>query len=69
MIHDLSYPEGQPFNELIPNDLTTVQYEDSDYVVSLIMAVRISKVRIKNAFCIMPIHSLDCHLCGFHWHG
>lgn len=36
VIHDLSFPKGRGVNDLIPNHLTSVVYEDFDYVVSLI---------------------------------
>lgn len=71
VIHDLSFPKGQGVNDLIPNHLTSVTYEDFDHVVHLIRTtgkgVLISKVDIQNAFRIMPIHFDDIHLFGFVW--
>lgn len=37
VIHDLSFPKGQGINDLIPNHITSVQYEDFDYVFQLII--------------------------------
>lgn len=58
-------------NNLIPNSLTSVHYEDFDHVVGLIRragrGALIAKVDIQNAFKMMPIHSDDIHLFGFCW--
>lgn len=71
VIHDLSYPKGRGVNDLIPNHLTSVTYEDFDHVVGLIRqagrGALIAKVDIQNAFRIMPIHCEDIHLFGFSW--
>lgn len=71
VIHDLSFPKGQGVNDLIPNHLTSVSYEDFEYVVKLVCRAGhgslISKVDIQNAFRIMPIHPKDIHLFGFFW--
>lgn len=71
VIHDLSFPKGQGVNDLIPNHLTSVSYEDFDHVAHLIrqsgVGALISKVDIQNAFRIMPIHSSCVHLFGFFW--
>lgn len=73
VIHDLSFPKGKGVNDLIPNNLTSVSYEDFDHVVGLIrragQGALISKVDIQNAFRIMPIHPSDVHLVGFAWRG
>lgn len=70
VIHDLSIPKGRGVNDLIPNELTSVQYEDFDHVMRLIQLAGpyawISKVDIKHAFRIMLIHPDDVHLFGFH---
>lgn len=69
VIHDLSFPKGRGVNDFIPNSLTSVSYEDFDYVSSLIRqagaGALIAKVDIKNAFRIMPIHKDYIHLFGF----
>lgn len=73
IIHDLSFPTGQSVNDLIPQDLTSVVYEDFDHVASLVVAAGkgalIAKVDIQSAFRILPIHSDDRHLFGFKWRG
>lgn len=56
--HDLSFPKSSSVNDLIPNSLTSVQYEDFDYVTQLIVKAGerayIAKVDIQNVFCISP---------------
>lgn len=71
VIHDLSFPKGSSVNDLIPNTLTSVQYEDFDFVTNMIVkagqSAFIANVDIQNTFRIMPIHPLDRHLFGFTW--
>lgn len=54
VIHHLSYPKGCAVNDLIPNSLTSVAYEDFDHVVSLVTkagrGALVSKVDICSAF-------------------
>lgn len=73
VIHDLSYPKGRSVNDLIPNSLTFVVYEDFDHVVSLINAVGagalLAKVDICCAFRILPIHPSCVPLFGFMFDG
>lgn len=58
VIHDLSYPKGQGVNDLIPNHLTSVQYENFDHVAGLIRQAGakalISKVDIHMPFGSCP---------------
>lgn len=35
VIHNLSFPKGSAVNDMLPNDLSSVSYEDFDHVVSL----------------------------------
>lgn len=69
IIHDLSYPKGCAVNDLIPNHLTSVSYEDFDHVADLInragKAALVAKVDIQSAFRILPIHPSCIHLFGF----
>lgn len=69
VIHDLLFPKGRGVNDLIPNHLTSVNYEDFEYVVGLVHkageGALLAKVDIQNAFRIMPIHPHDIHLFGF----
>lgn len=71
VIHDLSYPKGRSVNDAIPQDLTSVVYEDFDTVVSILaklpMGALMAKVDIQHAFRILPIHPEDIHLFGFTW--
>lgn len=68
VIHDLSFPKGQSVNDMIPNHLTSVSYEDFDHMVSLIvqqgLGAPIAKVDIKSDFHILPIHPDSVHLFG-----
>lgn len=38
VIHDLSYPKGQSYNDLILREFTSVLYKDFDYVSALALA-------------------------------
>lgn len=71
VIHDLSFPKSRAVNDLIPNHLSSVEYEDFDHVVRLIRkagdGALVAKVDLQNAFPIMPIHPDDIHLFGFFW--
>lgn len=59
VIHDLAFPKGQAINDLIPNHLPLVSYEDFDHAISLFIVigegVLAAKVDIESAFCILPI--------------
>ena len=71
LIHDLSAPKGASVNDCIPKEFCTVQYETLDDVISHVLVCGpgslISKVDIKDAFRICPIHP-TCHsLLGFSW--
>lgn len=69
VIHDLSFL-GCAVNDLIPQDLTSVSYEDFDVVAQLVMragqGALIARVNIQSAFHIMPIHPADRHLWVSH---
>lgn len=73
VIHDLSYPEGAAVNDLIPNRMMGVSFDDFDYVARLInlagRASLIAKVDIQSAFCILSIHPLCVHLFRFCFQG
>lgn len=65
----MSYPTGAAVNDLIPNSVTGVSYEDFDHVAQLInvsgQGALIAKVDIQSAFHILPIHPSCVHLFGF----
>ncbi len=73
LIHDLSFPKGNSVNDGIPKEFCTVQYEDFDYVTSLMQSLGqgcwIAKADIESAFRILPISPGDYHLLGFKWKG
>lgn len=74
LIHDLSYPRGQPsVNALIPREHSFVTLEMFDDVAKLILAAGknclIAKADIEEAFRIIPVSPLDYHKLGFHFQG
>lgn len=73
VIHNLSFPEGQSVNDLIPQHMTSVSYKDFDHVVHLINtagdAALLAKTDIQSAFRILPIHPSCIHLFGFSFQG
>lgn len=73
LIHDLSFPKGCSVNDGIPNDIKSVSYEPLDLAIAYIMSqgpgVTVSKVDIKSAFRICPVHPDDWHLLGLQWEG
>ena len=73
LIHDLSFPRGSSVNDGIPLDIRSVNYEPFDnaisYIVSQGSGVTVSKIDIKSAFRICPVHPADRHLLGMQWDG
>ncbi len=59
LIHDLSFPKGDSINDSIPREHCSVQYEDFDHVVSIIVSLGshclIAKADIESTFRILPI--------------
>lgn len=73
VIQDLSFPKGCAINDLIPNHLTGVSYEDFEHVLRLISqageAALVAKVDTQSAFRILPMHPSCVHLFGFVFRG
>ena len=73
LIHDLSYPKGDSVNSHIPEEFTSVSYQNIETVIELVQYYGfnclMSKADIKDAFRLIPIHPDDYHLLGFHWNG
>ena len=74
LIHDLSYPYTKDsVNGSIPRDLASVSYADVQtaiqYIIQLGQGSYLSKVDIKSAFRLVPVHPDDYHLLGFTFQG
>jgi hypothetical protein len=73
LIHDLSFPAGSSVNDGIPVENRSVHYEIFDKAIAYIarngQGVTLSKIDIKSAFRICPVHPCDRHLLGLEWDG
>ena len=71
LIHDLSFPKGDSVNSHIPEEFTTVSYQNIETVIDLVQFYGynclMSKADIKDAFRLIPVHPDDYHLLSFHW--
>ena len=73
LIHYLLHPESDSVNDAIPQELCSVCYTPFNTVVRIVRScgfeVKISKCDIKSAFLLLPVHSEDFDLLGFHFQG
>ena len=73
LIHDLSYPQNNAVNDLIPPECSSVQYDSIDTVIDIIQSIGIAclmaKTDLKDAFRIIPIHPSQYRFLGFCWNG
>ena len=73
LILDLSSPEGASVNDGISKDLCSAKYLYFDQAAKLIMEAGVgallSKIDIKDAYRIVPVHPEDWTLLGIQWHG
>ena len=73
LILDLSIPEGFSVNDGIDSDLSSIRYPSFDLAAKLIMAERkgalLSKIDIRDAYRIIPVHPGDWWLLGMKWNG
>ena len=73
LIHDLSFPKRRSVNFFFDPQAAKVSYECLDHCVDIIMALGrgtlVSKVDLKDAFRIIPIHTSSHHLLGFTWNN
>ena len=73
LILDLSSPEGASVNDGISKDLCSVKYPYFDQAAKLIMEAGVgallSKIDIKHAYRIVPVHPEDWTLLGMQWQG
>ena len=71
LILDLSYPQGQSVNDGIDQAMSAIAYLSVDVTAQLILhmgqGALLSKVDIKEAYRIVPIHRQDWHLLGMKW--
>ena len=69
MITDLSSPKGSAINDYIPDDESTVQFNNFDCAVNLVgrlgHGALLSKLDVKSAFRICPVRPDDWNLLGF----
>ena len=73
LILDLSSPKEASINDGISKDLCSVKYPYFDQVAKLIMEARVgallSKINIKDAYHIVPVHPEDWTLLRMQWYG
>lgn len=73
LIHHLSFPNGAYVNGGIPHEHISVHYATIDGAIELIKRAGpgcfLTKIDIKNAFRIIPIHPDDYGLLGMQWRG
>lgn len=71
LIVDLSHPSGHSVNDQIPKSLCSLQYITVDNAIQMILKygpqTLLSKVDIKSAFRLIPVHPADRHLLGMLW--
>lgn len=73
LIVDLSFPDGASVNEGIPPDLCSLRYPSLEVAIQQILQMgqgaRLSKLDIKDAYRIVPVHPDDWPLLGMQWKG
>ena len=71
LIVDLSYPKGHIVNDGIPKSLCSLSYISVDDAINQIIAIGpntlLTKLDIKNAFQLLPVHPTDRHLLAMEW--
>ena len=73
LILDLSSPLGHSVNDRIDPARCSLKYASIDQVVcicySFCEAPLLSKLDIKSAYRMVPVHPDNCHLLDMRWHG
>ena len=73
LIVDLSSPKGSSVNDGISSDLCSLSYISIDdisrVIASLGRGTLLTKIDVKSAYRIMPVHPHDRPLLGMHWKG
>ena len=71
LIIDLSHPQGNSINDGIPQHLCSLSYVSVDDAILNIFTIRkrnhASKIDIKSAFRLLPVHRTDRHLLAMKW--
>jgi len=70
---DLSHPSGHSINDGIPKDLCSLTYITVDTAIEQIQTLGrgtlLTKLDIKSAFCLLPVHLADRHLLAMKWNN
>ena len=73
LIVDLSYPEGKSINDGISSELCSLQYVKVDDVARKVLQLGpgtlMTKIDIKSAYRVVPVHPQDRCLLGMQWDG
>ena len=73
LVVDLSQPTGHSINEFIPKEPFSVKYSKFDDAVRMVLekgrGCYMSKLDIKHAFRIIPVHPSQWHLLCYHFEG
>ena len=74
LIVDLSHPHGNSVNDGVQKDLCSMAYisvDDAIWEIFTLGEVRtlLTKIDIKSAFRLLPIHPSDRHLLAMEWQG
>ena len=73
MIVDLSCPQNHSVNDGIAPALASIQYASVDQAVQIILSLgqytQLTKIDLKNAYRIVPVHPQDHHMLGISWGG
>lgn len=69
LIHHLSYPQGSSVNDFTDQSFSSVKYTSFDealeMLVSLEQGALVSRLDIKSAFRLLPVHTSDFSLLGY----
>ncbi len=69
----MSFPEGHSVNDGIPSDLCSLKYSTVADAVELIRCqgkdALLSKLDLKSAYRVVPVHPEDHHRLGMIWNG
>ena len=73
LIHELSFPKTNSVNSHIMPEFTAVTFQMLDHCVEQLVSLGkgdfIAKADLQDAFCIIPVSSLDYRLLGFKFQG
>ena len=73
VIMDLSFPPGASVSDCIPQVLTSLSYasvgDAAKIMEHLGKGALLSKLDLKNAYRMIPVHPSDFHFMGIHWDG